>query len=75
MKIMSRDKLVLTSFHVQNVKEHRYLLNKCFIIYQRNAAKNVAACRNTSHLIKLKMRLLKYVSVLQQWCDVTSDAT
>ena len=48
--------------------------NKCFIIYQKNAA-NVAACHNTSQVIKPKLRLLQYLSILQSWRNVTSDAT
>ena len=35
------------------------------IMYPTNAAKNVAACRNTSQVVKLKVRLLHYLSVSQ----------
>ena len=41
-------------FHVQIVIGHRNSGNKCFVMYRMNAAKNGAACPNTSQLVKLK---------------------
>ena len=42
-------------FYFQNVIGHRCSWNTCLIIYHTNAAKNGAACRNTSQVVKLKI--------------------
>ena len=57
-------------FHVQNVIEHRFSWNKCFIICKTNAA-----CRNHSQVVRLNMRLLQHLSLLQSRCNVTSSGT
>ena len=54
-------------FFVQIVK-FSYSWNKCFVIYQTNADKNAAACRNTSsQAVKLEMRRLQHICILQSW--------
>ena len=60
----------VTSVFCQNVIGHRFSWNKCFIIYWTNTAINVAACRNTSQVVKLQMHLMRHIPVLQSWCNV-----
>ena len=47
-----------------------YSWNKCFIIYRTNTT-NVAACRNTSQVLKLKMLLLQYFKGFYSGGDLT----
>ena len=44
-------------FHFQNVTERRFSWNNCFIIYRTRTADNIAVCRNTSEVVKIKMRV------------------
>ena len=63
---------LLRHFYVQNVIEHRFLWNMCFIIYRTNAsAQHNATCHNSSQAVNLKMSLLQYLWVLQSWYNVT----
>ena len=54
-------------FYVQNVTEHRFSWNKCYIICWAKAADNDIACRNTSEVVKLKVHVLKHSCVYLSW--------
>ena len=64
--------MIVTSFFVQNLIEHRFSWNKCFIICRTNAVQHDATRRSSSQIVKLKISLLKYLWVLQSWYNVTS---
>ena len=45
------------------------------MIYRKYAAKNDAACRNTSQMVKVKMLLFQHLLVFQSWYNVASNET